>query len=83
MQDFIKRRAEKNFNEIVNIISTCKTKKELINKVRQEDVTIDEFKDVVSIYKDELKVVIRGNKKINIEKILVFDENCEEYVNLF
>lgn len=83
MQDFIKKRAERNYNEIMSIISKCKTKTELINNVRQEEVVIDEFQDTVNIYKDELKIVIKTDKKISVKKVLVFDENYEDYVNLF
>lgn len=83
MQDFIKKRAERNYNKIMSIISKCKTKTELINNVRQEEVVIDEFQDTVNIYKDELKIVIKTDKKINVKRVLVFDENYEDYVNLF
>lgn len=83
MQDFIKKRAERNYNEIMSIISKCKTKTELINNVRQEEVIIDEFQDTVNIYKDELKIVIKTDKKISVKRVLVFDENYEDYVNLF
>lgn len=83
MQDFIKKRAERNYNEIMSIISKCKTKTELINNVRQEEVIIDEFQNTVNIYKDELKIVIKTDKKISVKKVLVFDENYEDYVNLF
>lgn len=83
MQDFIKKRAERNYNEIMSIISKCKTKTELINNVRQEEVVIDEFQDTVNIYKDELKIVIKTDKKISVKRVLVFDENYEDYVNLF
>ena len=83
MQDFIKKRAERNYNEIMSIISKCKTKIELINNVRQEEVVIDEFQDTVNIYKDELKIVIKTDKKISVKRVLVFDENYEDYVNLF
>lgn len=83
MQDFIKKRAERNYNEIMSIISKCKTKTELINNVRQEEVIIDEFQDTVNIYKDELKIVIKTDKKISVKKVLIFDENYEDYVDLF
>lgn len=83
MQDFIKKRAERNYNEIMSIISKCKTKTELINNVRQEEVIIDEFQDTVNIYKDELKIVIKTDKKISVKRVLVFDENYEDYVDLF
>lgn len=83
MQDFIKKRAERNYNEIMSIISKCKTKTELINNVRQEEVVIDEFQDIVNIYKDELKIVIKTDKKISVKRVLVFDENYEDYVDLF
>ena len=75
--------AKINYNKIEKIIKNCKTKNELINKVRQENVIIDEYKDMVNIIKDELKIVINIKNNIEIEKILVFDENYEDYVNLF
>lgn len=75
--------AKMNYSRIEEIIKSCKTKNELINKIRQENVIIDEYKDTVNIIKDELKVVVKVRDKIDIEKILVFDENYEDYVNLF
>lgn len=75
--------AKMNYSRIEEIIKSCKTKNELINKIRQENVIIDEYKDTVNIIKDELKVVVKARNKIDIEKILVFDENYEDYVNLF
>lgn len=75
--------AKMNYGRIEEIIKSCKTKNELINKIRQENVIIDEYKDTVNIIKDELKVVVKARDKIDIEKILVFDENYEDYVNLF
>ena len=75
--------AKMNYSKIEEIIKSCKTKNELINKIRQENVIIDEYKDTVNIIKDELKVVVKARDKIDIEKILVFDENYEDYVNLF
>lgn len=75
--------AKINYNKIEKIIKNCKTKSEIINKVRQENVIVDEYKDVVNIIKDELKIVINVKNDIEIEKILVFDENYEDYVNLF
>lgn len=75
--------AKMNYDRIEEIIKSCKTKNELINKIRQENVIIDEYKNTVNIIKDELKVVVKARDKIDIEKILVFDENYEDYVNLF
>lgn len=75
--------AKTNYNKIEKIIKSCKTKNELINKIRQENVIIDEYKDIINIIKDELKIVINTKENIEIEKILVFDENYEDYVNLF
>ena len=75
--------AKKNYEKISKLIKGCKTKNELINKVRQENVIIDEYKDIVNIIKDELKVVVNVKNGINIEKVLIFDENFEDYVNLF
>ena len=75
--------AKKNYEKISELIKGCKTKNELINKVRQENVIIDEYKDIVNIIKDELKVVVNVKNGINIEKVLIFDENFEDYVNLF
>lgn len=75
--------AKINYNKIEKIIKNCKTKNELINKVRQENVIIDEYKDIVNIIEDELKVVVNVKNGINIEKVLIFDENFEDYVNLF
>lgn len=75
--------AKMDYSRIEEIIKSCKTKNELINKIRQENVIIDEYKDTVNIIKDELKVVVKARDKIDIEKILVFDENYEDYVNLF
>ena len=75
--------AKRNYEKISELIKDCKTKNELINKVRQENVIIDEYKDIVNIIKDELKVVVNVKNGINIEKVLIFDENFEDYVNLF
>lgn len=75
--------AKRNYEKISELIKDCKTKNELINKVRQENVIIDEYKDIVNIIKDELKIVVNVKNGINIEKVLVFDENFEDYVNLF
>ena len=73
----------RNYEKISELIKDCKTKNELINKVRQENVIIDEYKDIVNIIEDELKVVVNVKNGINIEKVLIFDENFEDYVNLF
>ena len=75
--------AKRNYEKISELIKDCKTKNELINKVRQENVIIDEYKDIVNIIEDELKVVVNVKNGINIEKVLIFDENLEDYVNLF
>lgn len=75
--------AKRNYEKISELIKDCKTKNELINKVRQENVIIDEYKDIVNIIEDELKVVVNVKNGINIEKVLIFDENFEDYVNLF
>lgn len=75
--------AKRNYEKISKLIKDCKTKNELINKVRQENVIIDEYKDIVNIIEDELKVVVNVKNGINIEKVLIFDENFEDYVNLF
>lgn len=83
MLDYIKKRAKNNYKEIMKIIKECKTKTDIINKIRQEDVIIDEFKDMINIIKDELKIVVKTDEKITVEKVLVFDENYEDYVNLF
>lgn len=83
MLDYIKKRAKNNYEEIMKIIKECKTKTDIINRIRQEDVIIDEFKDIINIIKDELKIVIKVDNGITVEKILVFDENYEDYVNLF
>lgn len=83
MLDYIKKRAKNNYEEIMKIIKECKTKTDIINRIRQEDVIIDEFKDVINIIKDELKIVVKTNEKITVEKVLVFDENYEDYINLF
>lgn len=74
--------AKRNYEKISELIKDCKTKNELINKVRQENVIIDEYKDIVNIIKDELKIVVNVKNGINIEKVLIFDENFEDYVNL-
>ena len=83
MLDYIRKRAKNNYEKIMKIIKECKTKTDIINSTRQEDVIIDEFKDVINIIKDELKIVIKTDNKITVEKVLVFDENFEDYVNLF
>lgn len=83
MLDYIRKRAKNNYEKIMKIIKECKTKTDIINRTRQEDVIIDEFKDVINIIKDELKIVIKTDNKITVEKVLVFDENFEDYVNLF
>lgn len=83
MLDYIKKRAKNNYEEIMKIIKKCKTKTDIINRIRQEDVIIDEFKDVINIIKDELKIVVKTDEKITVEKVLVFDENYEDYINLF
>ena len=75
--------AKRNYEKISKLIKDCKTKNELINKVRQENVIIDEYKDIVNLIEDELKVVVNVKNGINIEKVLIFDENFEDYVNLF
>ena len=75
--------AKRNYEKISELIKDCKTKNELINKVRQENVIIDEYKDIVNIIEGELKVVVNVKNGINIERVLIFDENFEDYVNLF
>lgn len=75
--------AKRNYEKISELTKDCKTKNELINKVRQENVIIDEYKDIINIIEDELKVVVNVKNGINIEKVLIFDENFEDYVNLF
>ena len=66
--------AKRNYEKISELIKDCKTKNELINKVRQENVIIDEYKDIVNIIEDELKVVVNVKNGINIEKVLIFDD---------
>lgn len=83
MLEHIRKRAKINYKNIMNIVNECKTKTDIINRIRQEDVIIDEFKDIVNIIKDELKIIIRVDEEITVEKVLIFDENYEDYVDLF
>ena len=83
MLNYIVENAKDNFLKIQRIITDSKTKTELVNKLRQEDVVIEEYEERINIIKDELKIVVDTKKGIIIKKVLVYNENYEEYVNLF
>lgn len=83
MRDYIIRNAKDNYKTLRNIINKSKNKNDLINRLRQEDVIIDEYKDIINIIKDELKIIVNTQNGIAIDRVLVYNENYEEYVNLF
>lgn len=83
MRDYIIRNAKDNYKTLKNIINKSKNKNDLINRLRQEDVIIDEYKDIINIIKDELKIIVNTQNGIAIDRVLVYNENYEEYVNLF
>lgn len=83
MLSYIIKNAKDNYKILEKIINKSKNKNDLINRLRQEDIIIDEYKNVINIIKDELKIIVNTQNGIEIDKILVYDENYEEYVNLF
>ena len=83
MLSYIIKNAKDNYKILEKIINKSKNKNDLINRLRQEDIIIDEYKNVINIIKDELKIIVNTQNVVEIDKILVYDENYEEYVNLF
>lgn len=83
MLSYIIKNAKDNYKILEKIINKSKNKNDLINRLRQEDIVIDEYKNVINIIKDELKIIVNTQNGVEIDKILVYDENYEEYVNLF
>lgn len=83
MLSYIIKNAKNNYKILEKIINKSKNKNDLINRLRQEDIIIDEYKNVINIIKDELKIIVNTQNGVEIDKILVYDENYEEYVNLF
>ena len=83
MLSYIIKNAKDNYKILEKIINKSKNKNDLINRLRQEDIIIDEYKNVINIIKDELKIIVNTKNGVEIDKILVYDENYEEYVNLF
>lgn len=83
MLSYIIKNAKDNYKILEKIINKSKNKNDLINRLRQEDIIIDEYKNVINIIKDELKIIVNTQNGVEIDKILVYDENYEEYVNLF
>ena len=82
MLSYIIKNAKDNYKILEKIINKSKNKNDLINRLRQEDIIIDEYKNVINIIKDELKIIVNTQNGVEIDKILVYDENYEEYVNL-
>lgn len=83
MLSYIIKNAKDNYKILEKIINKSKNKNDLINRLRQEDIIIDEYKNVINIIKDELKIIVNTQNGVEIDKILVYDENYEEYINLF
>lgn len=83
MLDYIIKRAKENYEDLKTIIEECKVKQDIINKLRIKNVIIEEYQNKINIIKDELKIVIDIQNNIEIKEILVFNENYEDYVNLF
>lgn len=83
MLSYIIKNAKDNYKILEKIINKSKNKNDLINRLRQEDIIIDEYKNVINIIKDELKIIVNTQNGVEIDKVLVYDENYEEYVNLF
>lgn len=83
MLDYVINNAKQNYKTLKEIINESTDKVNLINNLRKEEVIIEEYKDMVVIKKDELKIVVDTEISIEITKILVYNENFEEYVNLF
>ena len=83
MLNNIVRQAKKNYEILKEIIQGCKTRNELVNKLRQKNVVIEEYKYKISIKQEELKIVVDVKDEITINEVLIFDENYEKYVELF
>lgn len=83
MLDYIIKKAKENYEDLKIIIEECKVKQDIINKLRIKNVIIEEYQNKINIIKDELKIVIDIQNNIEIKEILVFNENYEDYVNLF
>lgn len=83
MLSYIIKNAKDNYKILKSIINKSKNKNDLINRLRQEEIIIDEYQDVINIIKDELKIIVNTQNGVEIDKVLVYDENYEEYVNLF
>jgi len=77
------RQAKDNFEILKDIIEDCKTRNELVNRLRQKNVIIEEYRHKISVKQEELKIVIDVKDEITINEVLVFNENYEEYMNLF
>ena len=83
MLSYIIKNAKDNYKILKSIINKSKNKNDLINRLRQEEIIIDEYQNVINIIKDELKIIVNTQNGVEKDKILVYDENYEEYVNLF
>ena len=83
MLSYIIKNAKDNYKILKSIINKSKNKNDLINRLRQEEIIIDEYQDVINIIKDELKIIVNTQNGVEIDKVLVYDENYEEYINLF
>ena len=83
MLEYIIRKVKKDYENLEGIIKNSKNKNDLINKLRQEDIVIEEYGNTVYIKKDELKIVINTKQGIQIDKVLIYNENYEDYENLF
>lgn len=83
MLNNIKEKAKSNYLDLKEIIENCKTKQDVINKLRIKNVIIEEYQTHININKDELQIVIDMQNGIEIKKILVFNENYEKYEDLF
>lgn len=81
----IKDESKKQYKKLKSIIESCKNKQELINKLRQENVIIDEFNsnNMVNVMKDNIKVVIDTSNGIDIKQVEYYNINLEKYLKLF
>lgn len=83
MLDNVVTKAKENYIDLKTIIDECKIKQDIVNKLRVKNVIIEEYQNKINIIKNELKIVIDIQDKIEIKEILVFDENYEKYIDLF
>ena len=71
MLRYIVDKVKKDYKKLEKIIMDSKDKNDLVNKLRQENIVIDEYNNIVNIKKEELKIVVNTSQGVNIDKDIV------------